>query len=948
MKRRCQNWRGLHAPRRKVLWIPGLVLALLCWSPARAGDNLWTSSGPGGGNLTSLAFVDGTDDPSGLDSIYANSCSGIFKSTNGGDSWSQASEGLHTCGLISADTAGRVYATTNVLAEYYFTDDGGAAWNTVDLSHLDPTGLFDVRAIVPDPDDPSVLFLIPRYLDPAGGPSTVYYSGDSGGSWSMLAGGVGGASASTVTTFGIVSAPVLTLYVATTRGELYRWSETSPLVWDDLTTNLWGTENPQRIWDLVVHPLAPGAVAVVDRNGWVYASNDYGHTWSDTSAGLERYAVRLLALDPTPPGTILAAGSTSGRVYAYQNGWAEWQLISEDLPTDVFIWSLDVDPWDTTRVYATSQSGFWRSLDSAVSWAQANTGLRSFGAWEMAISPGTPTTLYAASANAGLAYSNDSGASWTERNDGLDDLSSEAVVISGDSTETVYASTWSQVWQWDETGSLWVPIIDDFALFGGSPAVSELASHPTNKTVVYAGSDSWISPYFPPSPLVFKYSGGVWTPLYTPSDVLPPEISSRSLYVPSMVVDTNDPQVIFAGTWESTRYTDGTSAYTSSILRSTDGGSSWETVLTADDATPTIATDPIHPGTVHVAISGRLPAPDRFFKSTAWGAENTWTELPLGDACVFNSLHVDPVVPNTLYLGCGPGVWVSRDAGSNWEMFDDNGLPLYDGRFGNFFDVKVAETDPPVLHTGNWSGVWSYTDTGFTETGTTTVDPVDSTTGEQPVSITFANVTVPGVTTLTTSTDPPPSGGPDGFLDGDVYFDISTTAVFEGLVTIQIDYSGTSLASLSEADQGELKLLHYDELLGDWVDSTTGVDAANDMIFGEVASLSPFAVGLHMESDGDGDTVPFVADFCPGTVIPEGVPTVRLGVNRWALVDGDTTFDTTSPPRGRRSPAIGFTIQKTEGCSCEQIIEQMGLEEGHMKFGCSTGAMRDWIAWLDQ
>jgi hypothetical protein len=93
--------------------------------------------------------------------------------------------------------------------------------------------------------------------------------------------------------------------------------------------------------------------------------------------------------------------------------------------------------------------------------------------------------------------------------------------------------------------------------------------------------------------------------------------------------------------------------------------------------------------------------------------------------------------------------------------------------------------------------------------------------------------------------------------------------------------------------------------------------------------------------DSDGDGVLDDDDFCPGTVIPEGVPTVRLGVNRFALVDEDHIFDTT-PPRGR-GPAVEFTTADTAGCSCEQIIVEMDLGKGHTKFGCSLGAMRDWV-----
>jgi hypothetical protein len=85
-------------------------------------------------------------------------------------------------------------------------------------------------------------------------------------------------------------------------------------------------------------------------------------------------------------------------------------------------------------------------------------------------------------------------------------------------------------------------------------------------------------------------------------------------------------------------------------------------------------------------------------------------------------------------------------------------------------------------------------------------------------------------------------------------------------------------------------------------------------------------------------------DLCPGTVIPEGVPTVELGVNRFALVDGDGIFDTRPPPGGGRGPGLIFTVEDTAGCSCEQIIAELELGDGHTKFGCSISVLEAWIA----
>ena len=124
-------------------------------------------------------------------------------------------------------------------------------------------------------------------------------------------------------------------------------------------------------------------------------------------------------------------------------------------------------------------------------------------------------------------------------------------------------------------------------------------------------------------------------------------------------------------------------------------------------------------------------------------------------------------------------------------------------------------------------------------------------------------------------------------------------------------------------------------------------DAAVDLINDDQTVLRASdhdGLVLYLMSDCDGDGVLFDEDICLGTEIPEGVPTVRLGVNRFALVDGDGIFDTTMPGGGHRPPFSQiFTIEETGGCSCEQIIEAVGVGRGHEKFGCSLGLMRGWI-----
>ncbi len=106
---------------------------------------------------------------------------------------------------------------------------------------------------------------------------------------------------------------------------------------------------------------------------------------------------------------------------------------------------------------------------------------------------------------------------------------------------------------------------------------------------------------------------------------------------------------------------------------------------------------------------------------------------------------------------------------------------------------------------------------------------------------------------------------------------------------------------------------------------------------------------LYLLKDSDGDSITDDVDQCPATTIPETtVPSRRLKPNRWALVDGDTVFDTVAggdddDDDGGSGPIEPFTLVQTRGCSCEQIIEIKGAGRSNTKFGCKTSLMKKFI-----
>jgi len=121
-------------------------------------------------------------------------------------------------------------------------------------------------------------------------------------------------------------------------------------------------------------------------------------------------------------------------------------------------------------------------------------------------------------------------------------------------------------------------------------------------------------------------------------------------------------------------------------------------------------------------------------------------------------------------------------------------------------------------------------------------------------------------------------------------------------------------------------------------------DAAVDLINepGALRASDHDGFVLFLTKDKDNDGVNDDADVCPGTAIPDTLSR-ELGVNRFALIDGDFDFDTIAPRGIGTGPGRSYTTEDTAGCSCTQIIDAQGLGDGHTKYGCSIEAMDNWI-----
>jgi hypothetical protein len=114
------------------------------------------------------------------------------------------------------------------------------------------------------------------------------------------------------------------------------------------------------------------------------------------------------------------------------------------------------------------------------------------------------------------------------------------------------------------------------------------------------------------------------------------------------------------------------------------------------------------------------------------------------------------------------------------------------------------------------------------------VQPTDDTTGATPVTLTFDSVIAAGSVSLTTSAGGPAIPSAFALGDSPVFYNISSTAVFTGLITVCIDVS-----QMDFQGNPNPRLLHFEN--GSWTDVTVG-GVQNGQLCGQVSSLSPFVV----------------------------------------------------------------------------------------------------------
>lgn len=453
----------------------------LSWQTARDGLSYFP--------IRSLAV-----DPIHPETLYAGTdYQGVWKSVDSGASWFFAGEGLDE-GMVVFNLvldpedpetlyAGLAGGVAFSIGNVFRTENGGATWTVVNEGMVSDGGDFSngVLSLGLDPDSPQTLYAGTTF-------EGVFRTTSSGDSWQVINEGVPFLS-NTDYRQGVSALAVDHhrggLPLAVIGGDLFAHDDAQG--WQQVSTGYasLGFIASQ----LFVHPTESQRLYAAGGIAGLSVSRDGGITWEDLHTGCDRVAVDPGAVDNLFC-THDARGDFVGGVHVSTDGGDGWSESLDGLAA-VSIRAVAVDPSDESRIYAGGNGYLYRSDDAGTTW---NRGVEDRGhgqvayylgeVGDIAVDPAHPEIIWVTSFG-GLMRSTDFGAILEKVDVGVAFVNNLVFAAS-----EMYAGTNGVgVIVTADGGATWRQSTEGFPTFGSRPCpVLSLAADSQDPPSVWAGT----------------------------------------------------------------------------------------------------------------------------------------------------------------------------------------------------------------------------------------------------------------------------------------------------------------------------------------------------------------------------------------------------------------------------------------------------------------------------
>lgn len=320
-----------------------LVLAFSTFLNLQAADSWSHSDGVTGGSVNAIAV--NPQDPSTL--YVAAGTGGIFKSINGGATWTAINNGI--------------------------------------------IPITDLRSLAIDPQDPSTVYAGAIY-------NGVFKSTNGGANWTQSSVGL------FAPVYAIAIDPLNSnnIYAGGGSNNPFSYSTNGGTSWHQNNYDVWGSHlSGFRVYSLAFAGTAQPRLYAVGDMGLSFKNNSGWFNCSSYFGG--PYSIQALAIDPKNPTTIYVGSNPDG-VFKTGDGGVTWTSMNTGL-ADTNITALVIDPQDSATIYAgTATGGVFVSYDGGDSWNGINEGLADQSIRTLAFAPTTPPRLFAGTASGVWIY----------------------------------------------------------------------------------------------------------------------------------------------------------------------------------------------------------------------------------------------------------------------------------------------------------------------------------------------------------------------------------------------------------------------------------------------------------------------------------------------------------------------------------------------------------------
>ena len=447
-------WERLRGPdRRKV---GGLTSGV--YRSTDGGDS-WselTSGLPGGSNVGRIGIAVAPSTPQTVYAIYADDPGyflGMYKSTNGGDTWARVNDGgisdvFASYGWyfgnvrVSPTDPNDVYAMGYL---FYRSTNGGTSWSERWLgAHVDHHDHWI------DPNDANRQILV--------GDGGVYVSTNDGGGWSH-----------------VETLPITQFYAGTVdaqdRDRIYGGAQdngTSRTVTGSIDD--WNEVFGGDGFYCLVHPTDSARIWVEYQYGNLYYSSNDGGNWNSATSNIPSSERRNWS---TP--VVMSGSDPYPRYYGTYRVWRStsntaWSAISGDLTQGTntgyhTISTIAVAPTNPNRIYVGTADGrVWTTGNGGANWTRIDSGLPDRWVTRVAVDPLDDQIAYVAhsgyhhgESEPHLHRTTDAGATWAAIDAGLPNAPVNAVVIDPESANRIFAGLDVGVYVTENGGASWVP-----------------------------------------------------------------------------------------------------------------------------------------------------------------------------------------------------------------------------------------------------------------------------------------------------------------------------------------------------------------------------------------------------------------------------------------------------------------------------------------------------------